>query len=94
VLRDLGAVVGIFGALLGSAIVYVLPGLMFRAAVRRNAAAAAASPEAAAAAAAVDGAAVGGADYRAAGAMVWAGTGLGLLGAAVVVLRSCTTLLK
>jgi hypothetical protein len=87
VLRDLGAVVGFFGALLGSAVVYVLPGLMFRAAVRRNAAAGAAG-------AAVDAAVVGDADYRAAGVMVGAGTGLGLLGAAVVVLKSCTTLLK
>ena len=86
-LHDLGAVVGFFGALLGSAVVYVLPGLMYRAAVRRH-------PAAGAAGAAADGGAVGDADYRAAGAMVGAGTALGVLGAAVVVLRSCTTLLK
>ncbi len=91
VLHDLGAVVGFFGALLGSAVVYVLPGLMFRAAVRRSAAAAGSSGGFAIAG--EEEATVGGWDYHAAGAMVWAGAGLGLLGAAVVVLRALTDLL-
>lgn len=78
VLRDLGAVVSFFGALLGSAVIYVLPSLMYRSA-RRAELAPGEDP---------------GPDYRAAGALIPAGAGLGLLGAAVVVLKATTDILK
>ena len=73
-LHDLGAVVGFFGALLGSAVVYVLPGLMYRAARDSELAAAGPAPG--------GGRQDPGPDYRAAGVLIPVGTGLGLLGAA------------
>ena len=51
-------VVGFFGALLGSAVVYILPGVMYRAAARRSAAAEGKTLPA-------------GGDYLAAGLLIW-----------------------
>ena len=88
VLRDLGAVVGFFGALLGSAVIYVIPSLMYRSARRADAAAASARAGGGEEEAGL------GADYRVAGALIPAGAALGLLGAAVVVLKATTNVLQ
>eukprot|EP00802_Teleaulax_amphioxeia_P009024 Tamp_09039.p1 GENE.Tamp_09039~~Tamp_09039.p1 ORF type:complete len:503 (+),score=69.24 Tamp_09039:91-1509(+) len=81
VLSDLGAVVSFFGALLGSAVIYVIPGMMFRRARKAELAASGSSAPL-------------GLDYTIAGGLIPMGTFLALLGAAVVVLKATTNILK
>lgn len=81
-LSDLGAVVSFFGALLGSAVIYVIPAIMFRKARKMEIAASANKAQAV------------GLDYTISGGLVPMGAALGILGAIVVVLKACTNVLK
>jgi len=81
VLSDLGAVVSFFGALLGSMVIYTIPAVMYRKA-RKAELATSGSTEPL------------GMNYHIAGGLIPMGWFLAILGAAVVVLKASTNLLK
>jgi hypothetical protein len=78
---NLGAVVSFFGALLGSAVIYIIPGMMYRRAREAQLAASGSSEPM-------------GLDYRIAGGLIPAGWFLSILGATIVVLKATTNILK
>ena len=73
--------VSFFGALLGSAVIYIIPGMMYRRAREAQLAASGSSEPM-------------GLDYRIAGGLIPAGWFLSILGATIVVLKATTNILK